>query len=182
MLAAWAGVFLACGAFIVLQNQNAPLMAAKAHSGSFGNLMLAVLVGFNMLMFEVLRRKPGLAGADGALIAASGLLFAGLAAMLVASHPVALLGGAALIGVGMGLAYTQSLFLSLGLPHGKSVVGGDPRGLHRARERVAGPAGRARDGLARKRERGAAFRASSWWAPEGPSSLGACAAHGALPA
>jgi predicted MFS family arabinose efflux permease len=124
VLAAWGGVFLACGAFIVLQNQNAPLMAAKAHSGSFGNLMLAVLVGFNMLMFEVLRRKPGLAGADGALLASVGLLFAGLAAMLVASHPAALLGGAALIGVGMGLAYTQSLFLSLGLPHGKSVSAG----------------------------------------------------------
>jgi predicted MFS family arabinose efflux permease len=124
VVAAWAGVFLACGAFIVLQNQNAPLMAAKAHSPSFGNLMLAVLVGFNMLMFEVLRRRPGLAGADGALVGSVVLIFAGLGAMFAGAHPAALLGGAALIGVGMGLAYTQSLFLSLGLPHGKSVSAG----------------------------------------------------------
>jgi hypothetical protein len=124
VLAAWTGVFLACGAFIVLQNQNAQLMAAKDHSGAFGNLLLAVLVGFNMLMFEILRRMPQLAGSDRALLFSVGLLLAGLAALRVASHPAAMLLGASLIGVGMGLAYTQSLFLSLGLPHGKSISAG----------------------------------------------------------
>jgi predicted MFS family arabinose efflux permease len=122
--AAWVGVFLACGAFIVVQNQNAPLMIAKAHSGGFGNLLLATLVAFNMLMFEVLRRRPGLAGADRGLVASGVLLFAGLGVIFLVSAKFALLAGAGLIGVGMGLAYTQSLFLSLRLPHGKSVAAG----------------------------------------------------------
>ena len=67
---------------------------------------------------------PQLAGSDRALLFSVGLLLAGLAALRVASHPAAMLLGASLIGVGMGLAYTQSLFLSLGLPHGKSISAG----------------------------------------------------------
>jgi predicted MFS family arabinose efflux permease len=122
--AAWVAVFLVCAAFVVLQNQNAPLMASKGHGGGFGNLMLAVLVAVQFLMFEVLRRKPELAGSDRALVVSLGLIAAGLLAVWLTSVAVVMLGAVALIGAGMGLAYTQSLFLSLRLPHKKSVAAG----------------------------------------------------------
>jgi predicted MFS family arabinose efflux permease len=124
VVAAWIGAFLACAAFVVLQNQNAPLMATKAHSGGFGNLMLAVLVAFNVLVFDHLRRRPQLAGAACALVASLALLVAGTAVLFLTSGRAGLLGGAAALGVGMGLAYTQSLFLSLRLPLRKSVGAG----------------------------------------------------------
>jgi MFS family permease len=124
VVAAWIGAFLACAAFVVLQNQNAPLMAAKGHAAGFGNLMLACLVGFNVLVFEFLRRKPHLAGEDRALVGSLALLAAGTAVLVVSLAAPGLLAGASLIGLGMGLAYTQSLFLSLRLPHRKSVAAG----------------------------------------------------------
>jgi predicted MFS family arabinose efflux permease len=122
--AAWVAVFVGCGAFIVLQNQNAPLMETKSLTPGFGNLMLATLVAVQMLIFEVLRRRPGLAGSDRALVASIGLLIAGAVALFLASDRVTLLAGASVIGAGLGLVYTQSLFLSLRLPHKKSVAAG----------------------------------------------------------
>jgi predicted MFS family arabinose efflux permease len=122
--AAWIAVFLVCAAFVVLQNQNAPLMAVKHKSGAFGNVMLAVLVAVQFAMFEVLRRKPHLAGSDRALIVSLALIGLGLVGVLSSGLAPIMIGGVALIGAGMGLAYTQSLFLSLRLPHKKSVAAG----------------------------------------------------------
>jgi predicted MFS family arabinose efflux permease len=122
--AAWVAVFVGCGAFIVLQNQNAPLMATKSQTAGFGNLMLAAVVVVQMLVFEASRRNPGLAGSDRALAGSMGLLVAGAATLVFVHDRVMMIAGAAAIGGGLGLVYTQSLYLSLRLPHKKSVAAG----------------------------------------------------------
>ena len=138
-----------------------------------------------MLMFEVLRtaarRSPGRTARWSRRSRSCSR--ASVAIFLVARRPP-LLAGAALIGVGMGLAYTQSLFLSLGLPHKKSVAAGIHEAfIGMANATLAPLAGLATEGdgsangalLVRGRARGRRRASSCSRACGGPAACARCA-------
>ncbi len=129
---AWVGIFLGCAVFTVLLTQNAPLMTARGFTGpegeGTGNLMLATVVVSNILVFEWLRRTPQLVGRVGMLASVPITLLGGVAVLFNSASVPWLLVAAALYGIGGGIAYTQSLALSLRLPRDASSAAG----LHEA--------------------------------------------------
>ncbi len=109
-------MFLGACVGVIVLNQAAPILRARGMSADVGNVILATIVGVQMIVFEGLRRRPHTVGRTGLLLGACVFLIAAVGLFLVASTVPLLVVAAVLTGIGIGVGYVQSLVLSLAVP------------------------------------------------------------------